>query len=84
SWKILFIIFWNVVGELQRPKYIMRGSKDPLCMVNAAFWVGHGHDTFHSSPLRIHTLLYPHRRSIFVKSLQPFNLSTSCEISGSG
>ena len=62
-------------GKLQRPKYIMKGSKDPLCVVNAAF---------HSSPSRIRTLLYPHRRSIFVKSLQPFNLSTSCEISGSG
>ncbi|KIM66638.1 hypothetical protein SCLCIDRAFT_41867, partial [Scleroderma citrinum Foug A] len=54
SWKISFIIFWNVVGELQRPKYITRGSKDPLCVVNAAF---------HSSPSQMRTLLYPHRRS---------------------
>ncbi|KIN93747.1 hypothetical protein M404DRAFT_170367 [Pisolithus tinctorius Marx 270] len=56
-----FIMFWKVDGELQRPKYM-------TSVMKAAF---------HSSPSLTRTLLYPHRRSILVKSLQPLSLSTS-------
>jgi len=34
SWNISFIIFWDVVGELHRPKYITMGSKAPLCITH--------------------------------------------------
>jgi len=48
SWKILFIIVWNVPGELHSPKNMTKGSNAPSWQVNAAF---------HSSPSLMRTLL---------------------------
>ncbi len=36
-WNIVFIIVWNVVGELVSPKNMTVGLKSPSFMVNAAF-----------------------------------------------
>ena len=68
SHRSLFIIVWNVAGELVSPKNITRGSNNPLLVRNAAF---------HSSPSLIRTLLYPHCTSSLVKYLAPFSLFTS-------
>ena len=65
SWKISFIMFWNVLGLLQSPKNITNGSNSPLLVMNAAF---------HSSPSLMRMLLYPHLTSNFVKNLAPVNL----------
>ena len=75
SVKILFIITWNVAGELQSLKYITKGLNAPWKQMNAAF---------HSSPSLIWMLLYPYLRSIFINSLDPWSLSTSCPINGKG
>ncbi|KIJ11490.1 hypothetical protein PAXINDRAFT_84342, partial [Paxillus involutus ATCC 200175] len=48
SWKMSFMRFWKVAGELVRPKNITRGSNNPRFVRNAAF---------HSSPSLIRTLL---------------------------
>ena len=50
---MVFIIVWNVAGELVRLKNMTLGSNRPWLVINA---------TFHLSPL-MHTLLYPHRMS---------------------
>ena len=55
--KIVFIIIWNVAGELVSPKNITIGSNSPSGVRNAPF---------HSSPSLIHRLLYPHHMSNFV------------------
>ncbi|KAF8240076.1 hypothetical protein L208DRAFT_1234886 [Tricholoma matsutake] len=82
SLKMLFIIFWKVRGLLLILKNMTSSSKDHQCMANAAF---------HSSPFFICTLLYPHRKSNFVKTLAfptltlpsslrlEISLSTSCQ-----
>jgi hypothetical protein len=57
-WKIVFIIIWNVAGELVRPKNIMVGLKSPSRVRKAAF---------HSSPGLIQMLLYPQWTSNLVK-----------------
>src|SRR6266446_6342407 len=41
SWRMLFIMVWNVAGELHRPKNMTMGSNSPRLVENAAF---------HSSP----------------------------------
>src|SRR6266576_194372 len=55
--NIVFIIIWNVAGELVRPKNITVGSNSPSGVRNAPF---------HSSPSLIRMLLYPHHTSNFV------------------
>src|SRR6266576_6354844 len=55
--KIVFIIIWNVAGELVSPKNMTVGSNSPSGVRNAAF---------HSSPSLMRMLLYPHRTSNFV------------------
>ena len=37
SLRVLFIIAWNVKGELHNPKNIMVGSYNPRLVLNAAF-----------------------------------------------
>src|SRR5260221_10098028 len=59
SWRISFIIIWNVTGELHSPKNMMVGSNSPRLVQNTAF---------HSSPSLIRTLLNPHWRSSMVKN----------------
>src|SRR5258708_38828084 len=59
SWRILFIIIWNIVGELHSPKNMTVGSNSPWLVWNTAF---------HSSPSLICTLLNPHQRSSTVKN----------------
>src|SRR6266576_6094924 len=56
-WKIVFIIIWNVAGELVNPKNMTVGSNNPSGVRNAPF---------HSSPSLMRMLLYPHRTSNFV------------------
>ena len=70
-----FIMFWKVAGELHNPKNITRGSNSPLFILNAAF---------HLSPILIRTLLYPHRRSNFMKYLALLSLSSSLSTLGRG
>src|SRR6266436_866442 len=48
SWRISFIIIWNIVGELHSLKNMTVGSNSPQLVWNAAF---------HSSPSLIHMLL---------------------------
>lgn len=64
--NISFIIFWNINDELHRPKNITKGLNSPLFVLNTPF---------HSSASIIHTLLYLHLRSSFVKHLGSFSLS---------
>ena len=71
----LFIIAWNIAGELVNPKNITIGSKDPSGVVNAAF---------HSSPSFILMLLYPYLRSIFVKTFFVPIFSNTSDIRGMG
>src|SRR5258708_32517226 len=59
SQRILFIIVWNVAGELHSPKNMMVGSNSPQLVRNAAF---------HSSHSLIRMLLNPHWRSSTVNS----------------
>ena len=68
-------MFWNVAGELHNLKNMTIGSNISLLVLNAAF---------HSSPSLILTLLYPHQMSNFVKYLDPWSLSITSEINGSG
>src|SRR6266850_3891472 len=60
--KMVFIIIWNVAGELVSPKNITVGSNRPSCVRNAAF---------HLSPSLMRILLYPQRISNFVNRVQP-------------
>ena len=39
SYKISFIIIWNVAGELVSPKNITVGSNDSSGVVNTAFYL---------------------------------------------
>ena len=48
---MLFIILWNVSGELQSPKYITLGSNKPLLVKKT---------TFHSSSfLDLYIIVFP-------------------------
>src|SRR6267142_2989653 len=71
--KIVFIIIWNVAGELVSPKNITVGSNRPSCVRNTAF---------HSSPSLMQTLLYPQRISNFVKRVHPLSRSITSGMSG--
>ena len=64
SLKIVFIIIWNVAGELVSPKNITVGSNSPLGVRKAAF---------HSSPGLILMLLYPQQTSTLVNNVHPAN-----------
>src|SRR5260221_2109585 len=59
SWRISFIIVWNITGELHSPKNMTVGSDSPWLVRNTAF---------HSSPSLICTLLNPHQRLSMVKN----------------
>src|SRR5258708_35737660 len=58
-WRILFIIIWNIMGELHSLKNMTVGSNSPQLVQNTAF---------HSSPSLIHMLSNPHRRLSMVKN----------------
>ena len=75
SYKISFIIVWNIASEFVNPKNIIVGLNDPSGVVNT---------TFHSSPSFILILLYPHHKSIFVNTLFVLMFSTMSEIKGKG
>jgi len=62
GWNIVFIIIWNVAGELVRPKNMTIGSNNPSGVRKAAF---------HSSPGLIQMLLYPHQTSNLVNRVHP-------------
>ena len=72
---MLFIILWNVPGELHNPKYITWGSNSPLFVKKAAF---------HLSPSLIRMLLYPQIKSNLLKYLASLSLLMTSPISGSG
>ncbi len=74
SLKMSFIIHWKVAGELVSPKNITIGSNKPWLVLNAAF---------HSLPVLMRTLLYPHQTSSLEKYLVPRNLSISSKMRGS-
>jgi len=71
--NIVFIIIWNVAGELVRPKNITVGSNSPSGVRKAAF---------HSSLGLIRMLLYPHQTSNLVNSVHPANQSMTEGIRG--
>src|SRR5580658_9318448 len=71
--KIVFIIIWNVAGELVNPKNMTVGSNSPSGVRKAAF---------HSSPGLIRMLLYPQRTSNLVNNVHPLSRSMVCGISG--
>src|SRR5229473_7264356 len=64
--NMVFIIIWKVAGEFVRPKNMTVGSKSPSGVRNAAF---------HSSPVFIQILLYPHHMSNLVNSVHPLSRS---------
>jgi len=70
---MLFIILWNVSGELHNPKYITLGSNNPLLVRKAAF---------HSSPFLIYILLYPQIRFSLLKYLVFLSLMITSLIKG--
>src|SRR6266566_9640431 len=72
-WKMVFIIIWNVAGELVRPKNITVGSNNPSGVRNAPF---------HSSPSLMRMLLYPHRTSNFVNRVLLLSQSIVCGMRG--
>src|SRR6266700_6482620 len=71
--KIVFIIIWNVAGELVNPKNMTVGSNSPSGVRNAPF---------HSSPSLMCTLLYPHHTSNFVNRVLLLSWSIVCGING--
>src|SRR6266403_132630 len=71
--NMVFIIIWNVAGELVSPKNITVGSNSPSGVRKAVF---------HSSPSLILMLLYPHLTSTFVNKVQPLRQSMTCGING--
>jgi len=44
GWNIVFIIIWNIVGELVSPKNMTVGSNSPSGVRNAAFHSSSGFD----------------------------------------
>src|SRR5260221_11831961 len=73
SQRMLFIIVWNVTGELHNLKNMTVGLNRPQLVWNAAF---------HSSPSLIHTLLNPQQRSSTVKNLAPRRWVRTSEMRG--
>jgi len=71
--NIVFIIIWNVAGELVRPKNITVGSNSPSGVRKVAF---------HLSPGLIRMLLYPHHTLNLVNSVHPANRSIMEGIKG--
>ena len=71
--KMVFIIIWNVAGELVNPKNMTRGLKSPSGVRNAPF---------HSLPFLMWMLLYPHQISNLVKKVLPFSRSMTWGING--
>ena len=59
SYRILFIIVWNIAGKFISPKNITIGLNDSSNIINAAF---------HSSSFFIYTLLYPHYKSNLINT----------------
>src|SRR5260221_1164648 len=72
---MLFIIIWNVAGELHNLKNMTVGSNRPQLVWNAAF---------HSSPSLICTLLNPQWRSSTVKNSAPWRQDIRDEGEGVG
>ncbi len=68
SWKIVFIIIWNIARELVSLKNMMVGSNSPLFVVNT---------TFHWLPSLIQMLLYPHLMLNFMNKVHPCSWSIS-------
>jgi len=64
DWNMVFIIIWNVAGELVSPKNMMVGLNNPSGVRNAAF---------HLSPGLIQILLYPQQMLNFVNRVHPAN-----------
>src|SRR6266851_2976958 len=75
SQKIVFIIVWNMAGELVSLKNMIVGSYRPSLIIKA---------TFHQSFSLIRTLLYPHSMSNPVNKVQLYSQSVSCGIRGRG
>jgi len=71
--NIVFIIIWNVAGELVRPKNITVGSNNPSSVRKAAFY---------SLPGLIQILLYPHWTSNLVNNVHPASRSMTEGIRG--
>ena len=75
SSNMAFIMVWKVAGELVIPKNITVGSKSPWFVINVAF---------HSSPVQIWMLLYPHCMSNLVNKVAPRALAINSGMSGKG
>src|SRR5260221_7129044 len=75
SWRILFIIVWNIAGELHSMKNMMVGSNSPWLVWNTAF---------HSSSSLICMLLNPQWRSSRVKNLASWRQVRMSETRGVG
>jgi len=73
SYRISFIIVWNVAGEFVNSKNIIVGLNDPSGIVNT---------TFHLFPSFILTLLYLYHKSIFVNIFFIPMFSIMSEIKG--
>ena len=73
--KVLFMMRWNVAGELHSPKNITVGSYSPNGVENAAFQRCSG---------LIWMLLYPHLTSSLVKNLAPHSSRRRSCMLGSG
>ncbi len=74
-WKIMFIIVWNMVGELVSPKNMTVSSYRPLLVMKA---------TFHQSLSLMRTSLYPHLMLNSVNKVQLCSQLVSCGIKGRG
>ncbi len=75
SWKMVFIIVWNVVGKLVSPKNMTVGSYRPLLVMKAAFY---------RSFSLMRTLLYPYLMLKPVNSVQSHSWLVNCGIRGRG
>jgi len=75
SWKIVFIIVWNMAEELVSLKNMTIGLYRPSLVMKA---------TFHQSLSLIRTLLYPHSMLNLVNKVQLCSWSVSCGIRGRG
>ena len=71
--KMVFIIIWNVAGELVSPKNMTMGSNNPSWVRNVAF---------PSSPSLIWILLYPQWMSMIVNLVHPLRQSMTWGIRG--
>ena len=71
--KIVFIIIWNIAGELVRPKNMTVGSNNPSWVRNAAFPL---------SPSLIQMLLYPQQMSTIINLVHPLRWSITWGMRG--